>query len=126
VPAGKIRGVDELRRELRSNRVVLLFIYDSRRNPERYIKSFMEYVSRRVESIRVLGVDVAVDDELVKELRVKSLPRLRLYLDSALIWEQLGMFYSYGADSEALRFGIRESIRRRGVSLRDLGIRIRL
>jgi len=126
VPAKKVQGVDELRRELRGNRLVLLFIYDSRRNPERYIKSFMEYVSRRIESVQVIGVDLSVNEGFREELGVKSVPRLRLYLDSRMIWEQLGMFYSYGADAEALRFGIRESIRRRGISLRELGVRIRL
>ncbi len=117
---------EQLESLLRSARLLLLVIYDSGDPVSRYLSSLVDSISAVLEPAVVIAkLDARTLPELLSAVGVPSAspPRLRLYLNGELLWEQIGVFEgNMYADKFAIRRGILMALRRRGLSPRDLGI----
>lgn len=118
-------NIQEFEDLLRKKRVVLALYYRERGHHSTYIRRLAESLKSNIEpSIPILLVDVDCLGEVRDRYGVSTVPRLQLFLDGSVVWEQLGVLGTISADKEAIRFGIRESLRKQGYSLKDLGIRV--
>ncbi|HIC98743.1 MAG TPA: thioredoxin [Pyrodictiaceae archaeon] len=121
----KPSSIQEFENMLKKKRVVLALYYREKEHHSIYIRRLAESLKSNIEpSIPILLVDVDRLEEVCNRYGVASVPRLQLFLDGNVVWEQLGVLGTISADKEAIRFGIRESLRKQGYSLKDLGIRV--
>ena len=126
----EIRSREQLSRLMGSARLLFLVVYDSGEPVGRYVESLVDAVSRVFEpAIVVAKLDARMVPDTLEALGLGSAspPRLRLYLNGELVWEQVGVFEgNLYADKFAIRRGILLALRRRGLSPRDLGISLAL
>jgi hypothetical protein len=101
-------------------------VYDSGDPVSRYLSSLIDSISTVLEPAMVIAkLDARLLPELLDAIGVSSAspPRLRLYLNGELIWEQIGVFEGNPyADKFAIRRGILMALRKRGLRPRDLGL----
>ena len=120
----EVETLEELRKTIEANRLVLILIYTSQSPQGRYLASLLEDFAFKVEPvIRVVKADTALVRGVEEEFG--SPPRLLLYLEGKRIWEQLGFFYNYSSDMYAIRRGILSAPRRHDLTPRSLGISLR-
>ena len=121
----KPSNIQEFENVLRKKRVVLALYYREGERYSLYVRELAESLKSNIEpSIPILLVDVNRLGEVRDKYGVTTVPRLQLFLDGNVVWEQLGVLGTISADKEAIRFGIRESLKRQGYSLKELGIRV--
>jgi len=121
----KPSSIQEFEGMLKKKRVVLALYYREGEPHSTYIRELAESLKLNIEpSIPILLVDVSRLEEVRDKYGVTTVPRLQLFLDGNVVWEQLGVLGTISADKEAIRFGIRESLRKQGYTLKDLGIRV--
>ncbi len=121
---------EQLEKLMSSARLLLLVVYDSGEPVSRYVSSLVDSISTVLEPTMVIvKLDARLLPELLSAIGVPSAtpPRLRLYLNGELIWEQIGVFEgNMYADKFAIRRGILMALRRRGLKPRDLGLSLAL
>ncbi|MET1101243.1 MAG: thioredoxin family protein [Pyrodictiaceae archaeon] len=118
-------SLEEVKKIIDSSKLVLLLAYDSRAPNGRYISGLIDDIAYTIEPVvSVIKVDVSDNDEILEHLSIRSIPRLRLYLNGRIIWEQIGFFMNYSSDKYAIRRGMLKALRNYGLKPRSLGLRL--
>lgn len=77
---------------------VVVFFYTKWNDASTHMESLVhELANDRRESLRIVKIDVAKNNELVEALRIKQVPTMMMYKDGAMVWRQSGL-----VDYEAL------------------------
>lgn len=106
------------------SRLVLVLVYDSRSPTGRYLSGLLDDIARSLEPVfAVVRVDAASAPGLASRL-ARSMPRLILFYEGSKLWEQIGFFYSPGSDRYAIRRGLLQALRSRGLTPARLGVRL--
>ncbi len=115
-------GLEDLLRVVKSSRLVLVLVYDSRSPSGRYLSGLLDDIARSLEPVfAVVRVDTAVDSG-VEEYTGKP-PRLLLFVEGERVWQQIGFFYTPQSDRYAIRRGLLRALRSRGLTPARLGVR---
>ncbi len=108
---------------IRASRLLLVLVYDSRSPYGRYLSGLVDDMARSLEPvIGVVRVDAAEAPDAARV--VGRPPRLALYIEGERVWEQIGFFYSPQSDRYAIRRGLLNALRSRGLSPARLRIRL--
>ncbi|MET1129258.1 MAG: thioredoxin family protein [Thermoproteota archaeon] len=116
---------EQLNELIRSSKVALILLYNSRDPQSRYVASIVEDIARLVEpAISTAVVDEADQPGIVQKY-ARTVPRLLLFIDGEKVWEQIGFFYTPSHDKYAIRRGILRALKSRGLTPSALSIRLR-
>ena len=122
----------EVERIIRTNRALLLVVYDSGKHEQRYMRMFLRSIEPAFEpEVPIIYMDLRDLDEnkrneILSRLRIgaSDLPLLRLYYNGDMLWSQFGLFYSLSVDREAMRRGIWVALEKWGLKPLDLGLKL--
>ncbi len=106
----EVNSIDEIKRAINSNRVVIIEYYDPDNKDSREFSMAVKAMERTLDpSILLLRVSVKKFPNLMDGIKV--LPCIRVYLDGRLVFEQQGGFGKKDLDLMVLRRSIRSTLR---------------
>ncbi len=114
-----VRDLEDLDRILGRRELVLLLVYDSRTPIGKYASGLADSIAYTIEPmISLAKMDISRDRALEEAYANTSTPRFQLFYNGRVIWEQIGLFMSYGSDKYAIRRGILRALRRYNLRLK--------
>ncbi len=106
----EVTSLDEIRRALKSNKIVIIEFYDPEDRCSREFSKAVRAMEQTLDpSILLLRVSAKEHPELLNG--IKEIPCIRVYLDGRLVFEQQGGFGRRDLDLFVIRRSIRSTLR---------------
>jgi len=106
----EVSSIDEIKRAISSNRVVIIEYYDPDSRESREFSKAVKAMEHTLDpSILLLRVSIKKFPSLIDG--IKEIPCIRVYLDGRLVFEQRGSFGNRDLDLIVLRRSIRSTLR---------------
>ena len=113
----EVTSIEEIKRAINSNRVVIIEYYDPDSKESREFSKAVKAMERTLDpSILLLRVSIKRFPYLMDG--IKEIPCIRVYLDGRLVFEQQGGFGKRDLDLMVLRRSIRSTLRGLNASFR--------
>lgn len=113
----EVSSIDEIKRAINSNRVVIIEFYDPDNKESREFSKTIKAMEQTLDpSILLLRVSIKKFPNLMNSIR--ELPCIRVYLDGKLVFEQQGSFGKKDLDLMVLRRSIRSTLKSLNVVFR--------
>ncbi len=112
-----IKDIDEYNKTIREGVTVVVFTVDWVEESKRLYESLMQALEGF--NCRVVEVDVSITPSIADKERVYTIPTVKVYINGENVITQEGSTGNTTVDVEHLRRALKESMKRRNITLRS-------